>query len=110
VVYERILNDPGDMRIIGSLLAAVVTAFAVARFQSIAREHREAELRRARIIADMNHHIRNALQVLVYDAAAHTTEEANRIRDAVNRIDWALREVLPGLRQPSDRKANVETR
>jgi hypothetical protein len=43
----------------------------------------------------MNHHIRNALQVIVYPSPS-AEEAAQRIGDAIARIDWALREVLPG--------------
>jgi hypothetical protein len=45
----------------------------------------------------MNHHIRNALQIIRY--AGYRQPEARQtmeIEDAVKRIDWALREVLPG--------------
>jgi hypothetical protein len=44
----------------------------------------------------MNHHIRNALQVITYATAADTEESVELIRDSVERIEWALREVLPG--------------
>ncbi len=45
----------------------------------------------------MNHHVRNALQVI---RDAHYIQNKDKvaamIEDAANRIDWALREVLPG--------------
>ena len=46
------------------------------------------------VIALMNHHVRNALQTIKY---AHGTEkEVEFINDSVVRIEWALREILPG--------------
>ena len=48
----------------------------------------------------MNHHVRNSLQVISFAASVPQQEalEAD-IRNAVDRIEWALREVLPGQRQ-----------
>jgi hypothetical protein len=48
------------------------------------------------IVAEMNHHIRNALQVICYYAYRESDQRVvQMIKDSVNRIDWALREVLP---------------
>jgi len=61
----------------------------------------DRELRRrqhyAFVIAELNHHIRNALQVILSraDVSIHGLAELEDIADSVNRIDWALREVLP---------------
>lgn len=52
---------------------------------------------RLRIIRDMNRYVRNELQVLV--AASQSlgnSQSVSEIERAVDRIDWALREVLPG--------------
>ncbi len=62
----------------------------------------------AAIIADLNHHIRNAMQVIVYrtELGLQGIPELQEIREAVNRIDWALREILPraGSPEPSTAK------
>jgi hypothetical protein len=48
----------------------------------------------------MNHHVRNALQVVIYAASAHKDDDlAEQVREAVRRIDWALKEVLPELNE-----------
>jgi hypothetical protein len=48
-------------------------------------------------IALMNHHVRNALQVIAYSSHVPPDEkQILRMKDAVKRIEWALREVLPG--------------
>jgi hypothetical protein len=45
---------------------------------------------------EMNHHIRNALQIIIYTASnANDRDGVDKIRDAAKRIEWALREVLP---------------
>lgn len=51
---------------------------------------------RLKIITEMNHHIRNALQVITFEARRSGNENEIRVmQDAVDRITWALREVLP---------------
>jgi uncharacterized protein YmfQ (DUF2313 family) len=50
-----------------------------------------------RTISELNHHIRNALQVISYASAAQTRADSMKlIGSSVERIEWALREVLPG--------------
>lgn len=71
------------------------------------RRRRRYLANRLQIIREMNHHIRNALQVISFTALQQENEKArSMMRDSVTRIDWALREVLPvetdgeGDRQP----------
>ena len=74
--------------------------FAAALVFFIQRQQ-QRELQRQRqsaaVIEQMNHHIRNALQVIVARATLdHDTKpELRQIDAAVARIDWALREILP---------------
>ena len=42
------------------------------------------------VIQEVNHHVRNALQVILYP------ENTGDLRGAINRIDWALRKVIRG--------------
>jgi two-component sensor histidine kinase len=57
-------------------------------------------IRKLEVIRLMNHHVRNSLQVISFAALAPQQKElASEIRDAVQRIEWALREVLPGQRE-----------
>ena len=52
---------------------------------------------RLKIIELMNHHVRNALQTIVSSAYAHGhDQQLDEIRTSVKRIEWALREILPG--------------
>src|SRR5437868_11978755 len=57
---------------------------------------RQAELReRLERIVEMNHHVRNALQVITFWALGDRDKtEIQIIKDAVDRIQWALSEVL----------------
>jgi hypothetical protein len=64
------------------------------------RRQRQNIIRKLEVVRLMNHHVRNSLQVISFAASAPQQEEvANRIHNAVERIEWALREVLPGQRE-----------
>jgi uncharacterized protein YbcC (UPF0753/DUF2309 family) len=49
---------------------------------------------KSKVIELLNHHIRNALQTIVDSTYIHGNLEG--IRPSVERIQWALQEVLPG--------------
>ena len=60
------------------------------------RERRILILQRLETIDEMNHHIRNALQVISFNAHPQSNEfELVEIKRAMNRIQWAVREILP---------------
>ena len=68
-------------------------------FVLVLEDFHERESRRLRevqhLVADMNHHVRNALQVISYANATNTGGKFNdQVRQSIQRIDWALREVL----------------
>ncbi len=51
---------------------------------------------RMQVVAEMNHHVRNALQVISYWGVQERDRQQLRfIHEAVDRIEWALRDVLP---------------
>lgn len=56
------------------------------------------DLSRLRVIAEMNHHIRNALQPMIYltGEAMPREQQLKLIRNSVDRIQWALTDILPG--------------
>ena len=64
------------------------------------RRQRQNMVRKLEVIRQMNHHVRNSLQVISFANSLPQREElGNKVRDAVERIEWALREVLPGQRE-----------
>jgi hypothetical protein len=61
------------------------------------RRRRKRIQEKLEIIELMNHHVRNALQLIAFSPHAHQREEnLALIQQAVERIEWALREILPG--------------
>lgn len=88
----------------------VLLGLVAAGIAYLLQRQQEREMRRqqqsAAVIEQMNHHIRNALQVIVARASLdqQNRPELKQIEEAVARIDWALRELLPqtgGLGRPS---------
>jgi hypothetical protein len=102
-LLDRILDKQGLPRIDMLIISNAMTGlFAGGLFYQIVRKERAGrELVRARMktIAELNHHIRNALQVIKFWGAqqrpALDAMQLQLINDSVDRIEWALREVLP---------------
>ena len=69
-----------------------VLCYWLVRLHQERRQHLRHKLE---VIADMNHHVRNALQVISLTSHGKTKEEIAAIRESVGRIQWALKELLP---------------
>jgi signal transduction histidine kinase len=79
-------------------LSGLIAGALVFRLLQYERERRRQIRQRLETIGDMNHHIRNALQVISGTAySAADKEQLAAIRESVGRIQWALREILPKL-------------
>ena len=87
--HHSVFNPESLDDIIVGVMAAVI-AFAYEQ-----RRYR-ATMDKVRVIASMNHHVRNALQAISYAPYAEQEKQMQMIREAVARIQWALREILPG--------------
>ena len=88
-----------DMLIFSNSLTGL---FAGGLFWQMAREaksSRDLVAERMKTIAELNHHIRNALQVIKFlgmqNRSSLDAVQLQLINDSVDRIEWALREVLP---------------
>jgi hypothetical protein len=103
IVLDRLLLKEGfprlDMLIFSNGLTGL---FAGGLFWQMAREakaSRDLVAERMKTIAELNHHIRNALQVIKFLGGQKRTGldavQLQLINDSADRIEWALREVLP---------------
>ena len=93
---QLLLREHERPRLVIALTDMMVGLVAAGLFYLYGRSRRKQVLRRLETIADMNHHIRNALQVIAGSHYLGDHEKAvAAIEDAVERIQWALREVLP---------------
>lgn len=91
-VTKDILRDMLPSDILDGAVAAVVSGSVLIRMQS----HRRDLLMRMQIIEDVNHHVRNALTAITLSSSLRQDQESDaKVRDAYDRIDWVLSDVLP---------------
>jgi hypothetical protein len=83
-------------RLLAEAFSALIVTCLVAKLAHVARERHRATIARMQVIDEMNHHIRNALAPITLSVDAIENQQLIRIiSDGVDRIDWALREILP---------------
>lgn len=88
------LGVSGGTVVIDDLLIGILAGFLVFAYE---RHQHKLVLEKMRVIAEMNHHVRNALQPILYSPfLKEQAEQVRLIQEGIRRIDWALREVLPG--------------
>jgi hypothetical protein len=103
IVLDRLLLKEGITRLDMLIFSNGLTGlFAGGLFWQMAREakaSRDLVAERMKTIAELNHHIRNALQVIKFLGGQKRTGldavQLQLINDSVDRIEWALLEVLP---------------
>ena len=81
------------------LIAGLAAALVITLEQQHQRELRRQQ-ERISLIIELNHHIRNALQSIVYVNSKNNGQDAALVREATKRIEWALTEILPGDEPP----------
>jgi len=85
-----------EVLLVSNLVTAAVGGTLLLQIQIRQHERRLVLEDRQRKVADMNHHVRNALTVVAfYGTRGGDTASAERVSEAVKRIEWTLREVLP---------------
>jgi C4-dicarboxylate-specific signal transduction histidine kinase len=81
---------------ISDAITALLIGALVAQLMLLHQKRQQQAQARVQRIAEMNHHVRNALQVIAYWSLADKEKrQVALVQDAVNRIQWALREILP---------------
>ena len=82
-------------RLLAEGVSAVVVAGLTAGVMNLANQRQQAALLRMQVISEMNHHIRNALGAISLTTDSIQNQQSVRvISESVDRIEWALREVL----------------
>jgi hypothetical protein len=94
-LLQGVLNKRGltrniyvDDLVLGVLAGLVVFAYEQRRSKDIQQK--------LAVISAMNHHVRNALQAISYVPYTEQAKQIQVIQQSVNRIQWALQEILPG--------------
>ena len=85
----------GVTAVVDDLLIGILSGFLVFAYE---RHQHKLILEKMRVISEMNHHVRNALQPIAYlpYLKEQQAEQVRIIQEGTRRIEWALREVLPG--------------
>jgi uncharacterized membrane protein YpjA len=84
----------GAAALIDDVLIGIAAGLVVFAYEQ--RQQRDL-IRKMAVITAMNHHVRNALQAILYSPyAKEQTEQIKVIQDSVDRIQWALNDVLAG--------------
>ena len=87
-------NVHGFLAFVDNFAAGIAAGLMVLLYERWRQRELEKKLQTTRL---MNHHVRNALQVIAAASdGIDSAEQPTRVQDAVRRIEWALREVLPG--------------
>ncbi len=86
--HALLSSESIDDLIIGVLTALVIFGYEQYRYRVI--------MDKIHTISAMNHHVRNALQTISYSPYTEQEKQIRMIAESVSRIEWALREVLPG--------------
>ena len=87
------INSFDDL-LIGFLTAGVIFGYEQRRYRTT--------MEKIQMISAMNHHVRNALQAISYSPYAEQEKQIKLIAESVSRIEWALREILPGEAAPAE--------
>jgi signal transduction histidine kinase len=83
-------------RLLAEGLSALIVSLLTAKLVHTNQQRHRLMMARMQVIGEMNHHIRNALSPVSLSIDATQNQQLNGvISEAVDRIDWALREILP---------------
>jgi hypothetical protein len=100
-----------EMRIQDATLTGLFCALIVTIALGAERFRREQFLERVKVVSDLNHHLRNALEIIINGHLLPQGLQTKAIFESVERIDHALSKILPEetdsaaspLSQPSER-------
>ena len=91
-----LLGDRRDLLYSDALAATVAGLLALIALTHY-NKRQKLLLAHLQTIVEVNHHVRNALTTVLYSVELTRNEPLIEMtRSAVERIDWTLREVLPG--------------
>jgi len=97
VVLRSLLDRAGISGVTAVIDDLIIGVFAGLLVFAYERHQHKLMVDRMRMIAEMNHHVRNALQPILYSPFLNEqAEQVRLIQEGTRRIEWALREVLSG--------------
>lgn len=100
LIYDDWLHDKGPVRVVGSLLAGILSFAVALRWQLAIRSRKVEMLHRFESIAWMTDRIRNSLQAIECITYAADPGATESVRNAVDVIEGVLHEVLTESHSP----------
>jgi len=96
-MHHMLVPDLGrSQRLLAKGLSALIVSCLTAKLIHISRERHRLIMARMQVIAEMNHHLRNALSPISLSVDGSDNQHLIQvISEGVEHIDWALREILP---------------
>jgi hypothetical protein len=88
-------------------LIGIVTAIAVAIWLFATRQRRKQVLSEMAKVTELNHHVRNALQVIAHSHYGSADDHAEIVLESVDRIERTLKELFPGVEPPREGPVRV---
>ncbi len=102
------ISEPVHTAIDASIIGIAVGVMAWLLF-SATRARRRRVLEHIRAVAELNHRVRNALQVIVSSSYIEESKNAEAVLESAQRIDTALRELFPAIGERAEDRQTSET-
>jgi len=93
--------SPGEMRTQDAILTGLFCAIIVTIALSAERFRREQFRERVKVVSDLNHHLRNALEIIINGHLLPQGLQTRAIFESVERIDHALSKIVPEQADPA---------
>ena len=90
-----------EMRIQDAILTGLFCAVIVCIALGAERFRREQFRERVNVVSDLNHHLRNALEIIIHGHLLPQSSQTKAIFESVERIDHALKKIVPEERDSS---------
>jgi hypothetical protein len=87
-----------EATLIDELVMGIIMGVVICCIYEAFRRRYERKLKAS--VDELNHHVRNSLQVILNQQVLCPHCNPDNISDAMQRVDWALREILPKEMQP----------
>jgi len=84
--------------VLDGLILGLVMGLVICVIHGIFRRRYEKKLQGA--VDELNHHVRNSMQVILLQQVLCPHCDPSDVNKAMQRVDWALREILPPEIQP----------
>lgn len=91
----RVGASPTEMRTQDAIFTGLFCAVIVSIALGAERFRREQFRERVKVVSDLNHHLRNALEIIIHGHLLPQSSQTKAILESVERIDHALKKIVP---------------